>query len=222
MKSESALLTHQYRYDQKQFWREPASVFFTVALPLIFLFLFVSIFGNDTQKVEGHVVKGATYYVPGIITLAVVSATIVNLAITFTILREKGLGRVVYGVHLPTHTLPGLVATVLVGTAACCALGFALTGLIPSEGAAPAITNAVILPLYFFSGIFIPVDQLPSGMRIIGTLFPIRHLFDSFLLAYDPATKGSAISVGHLAVLALWGVAGGLVAARRFRWTPTG
>jgi ABC-2 type transport system permease protein len=132
------------------------------------------------------------------------------------------LGRVVYGVHLPTHTLPGLVATVLVGTAACCALGFALTGLIPSEGAAPAITNAVILPLYFFSGIFIPVDQLPSGMRIIGTLFPIRHLFDSFLLAYDPATKGSAVSLGHLAVLALWGVAGGLVAARRFRWTPTG
>ena len=29
------LVLHQYRYDQKQFWREPASVFFTVGLPLI-------------------------------------------------------------------------------------------------------------------------------------------------------------------------------------------
>ena len=27
----TALVVHQYRYDQKQFWREPASVFFTVA-----------------------------------------------------------------------------------------------------------------------------------------------------------------------------------------------
>jgi hypothetical protein len=76
-----ALLWHQYRYDQKEFWREPASVFFTVALPLIFLFIFVSIFGNEPTEVDGHTVSGATYYVPGILALAIVSATIVNLAI---------------------------------------------------------------------------------------------------------------------------------------------
>ena len=38
---------HQFRYDQKVFWRNPASVFFTVMLPLIFLFIFATIFGND-------------------------------------------------------------------------------------------------------------------------------------------------------------------------------
>ena len=258
MKSDAALLAHQYKYDQRQFWREPASVFFTVAMPLIFLFLFVSVFGNDTTKIAGHAVKSSTYYVPSIITLAAVSATIVNLAITFTILREKGLlkrvrstplppwvylagriltatvvtvilvaaitvlGRLVYGVHVPTHTLPGLVLTVIVGTAACCALGFALTGIIPSEAAAPAITNAVILPLYFFSGVFIPDDQLPSGMKFIGSLFPVRHLFQAFLTAFDPATKGAGFAWGHLAVLAAWGVVGGVVAVRTFRWTPRG
>ena len=31
------LAAHQFRFDQKVFWRNPASVFFTVALPLIFL-----------------------------------------------------------------------------------------------------------------------------------------------------------------------------------------
>src|SRR5438067_4718033 len=91
VKSDTALLAHQYRYDQKQFWREPASVFFTVALPIIFLFLFVSIFGNDTIRLSNNQIKAATYFVPGILSLAVVSATIVNLAITFTILRERGL-----------------------------------------------------------------------------------------------------------------------------------
>ena len=254
--SGATLLWHQYRYDQKQFWREPASVFFTVVLPLIFLFLFVSIFGNDTNEVNGHLVKGSTYYVPGILALAIVSATIVNLAITFTILREKGLlkrvrstplppwvylagriltaivvtlllvvvvtvlGRLVYGVTLPGRTLPGLVLTVLVGTAACCALGFALTAVIPSEAAAPAITNAVILPLYFFSGIFIPDDQLPRVMRLIGDVFPVRHLFQALLKAFDPATTGSGIAADHLLVMAAWGVVGGILAVRSFRWTP--
>ena len=101
MRSTGGLLLHQYRYDQKQFWREPAGVFFTVVLPLLFLFLFVSIFGNETTEVDGRPIKASTYYVPGILTLAVVSATIVNLAITFTILREKGLLKRVRSTPLP-------------------------------------------------------------------------------------------------------------------------
>ncbi len=46
--SAMALIWHQFRYDQRVFWRSPASVFFTVLLPLIFLFIFCSIFGGDT------------------------------------------------------------------------------------------------------------------------------------------------------------------------------
>ncbi len=254
--STGALLWHQYRYDQKQFWREPAAVFFTVALPLIFLFIFVSIFGNNPTEVDGHTVTGSTYYVPAILALAIVSATIVNLAITFTILRERGLlkrvrstplplwiylaarvltatvvtvilvvavtvlGNLVYGVTVPSRTLPGLAVTVLVGTAACCALGFALTAAIPSENAAPAVANAIVLPLYFFSGIFIPSDQIPAAMRLVGDVFPVKHLFEALLTAFDPASRAPGIAGVHLAVLAAWGVVGGLIAVRTFRWMP--
>src|SRR5262249_24418370 len=70
------MVLHQYRYDQKMFWREPASVFFTVALPIIFLFLFASIFGDHDVKVGGGRINGVTYYVPSILTLAIVSATL--------------------------------------------------------------------------------------------------------------------------------------------------
>ena len=39
-----ALVGHQFRYDQKAFWRNPASVFFTVMFPVIlFLILAVTI-----------------------------------------------------------------------------------------------------------------------------------------------------------------------------------
>ncbi len=251
------LLLHQYRYDQKTFWREPAAVFFTVALPLIFLFLFVSIFGNEPVRLGDHTVKGATYYVPGIVTLALLSASTVNLAISLTTLRERGvlkrvrgtplpprvfmaariltasavavmlvvvvtvLGRLVYGVELPGRTLPGVVLTVLVGTASLCSLGFALTAAIPSENAAPAVTNAIVLPLYFISGIFIPTDEIPDAMQTVAGFFPVKHLFDAMLYAFDPVTQGSGIRAGDLLVMAAWGLAGLLVASRTFRWTPS-
>ncbi len=254
--SAARLVWHQYRYDQRTFWREPAAVFFTVALPLIFLFLFITIFGNEPVEAGGKEIPGATYYVPGILALAIVSATTVNLAITMTTLRERGtlkrvrstplppwvfmaarlltslavsvlmvvlvtlLGRLVYGVAIPTRTLPGLLLTVVVGTAACCCLGFALTAIIPSENAAPAVTNAVALPLYFFSGVFVPDGVLPRGMQIVGDLFPVKHLFQALLSAFDPLTKGPGIEGVHLLVLAGWGLAGLLVASRTFRWSP--
>ena len=250
------LVWHQYRYDQRTFWREPAAVFFTVALPIIFLFIFVSIFGNEPTRVGGREIPGATYYVPGILALAIVSATTVNLAISLTVMRERGtlkrvrstplppwafmagrvltatvvsvlmvvlvtvLGRVVYGVAAPTGTLPGLALAVLVGTATCSALGFAMTAVIPSENAAPAVTNAVVLPLYFFSGIFVPNEDLPRWMRLVGDVFPVKHLFDAVLTAFNPLTRGSGIEVGHLLVMAAWGAAGLVLASRTFRWSP--
>lgn len=250
------LVWHQFRYDRKTFWRDPAAVFFTVVLPLVFLFLFVSIFGNSTTLVNGREVRSSTYYVPGILALAIVSATAVNLAISVSILRERGvlkrvrstplppwvfmagrtatatsvsavmvvvvslIGRLVYGVALPGATLPGLVVTVVIGAAALSALGFALTAAIPGEEAAPAVTNAVMLPLYFVSGIFIPDDQLPGAMKAIGNLFPVKHLFAGLLTAFDPAAAGPGFEWGHLGVLAAWGAAGLLLATRAFRWTP--
>ena len=252
----AALVWHQFRYDQKTFWRQPESVFFTVALPLIFLFLFVSIFGNDPINIGDEEVKGSTYYVPGIITLSLVSATVLNLAISLTFARERGLlkrvrstplppsvyvagrigtasgvsvllvtavvllGWLVYDVTLPSRTIPALAVATLVGTASGCALGFALTSVISSEQAAPAVTNAVILPLYFFSGVFIPNDDIPELMQRIGDLFPVKHIFQAVLTAFDPATTGAGFAWGHLAVVAAWGGVGLLVTVKRFQWVP--
>nr|MDQ3573587.1 ABC transporter permease [Actinomycetota bacterium] len=120
----------------------------------------------------------------------------------------------------PTGTLPGLALAVIIGTAACCCLGFALTAIIPSESAAPAVSNALVLPIYFFSGIFIPNSEIPQGMQAVGDVFPVKHLFEALLTAFDPFTRGSGIEGVHLLVLAAWGVAGLVVATRTFRWSP--
>ncbi|HEX2358242.1 MAG TPA: ABC transporter permease [Solirubrobacterales bacterium] len=248
------LLLHQFRYDQKVFWRNPASVFFTVLLPLIFLFIFATIFGND--EIEERGVKTTTYYVPAIVALAVISATTQSLAINLTEDRERGLlkrvrgtplpasafvagrvgnslvvsilmvivvaviGRLVYDVTLPTETIPAILVTLAVGAFAFSCLGFALTTIIPSEDAAPAISNALILPLYFISGIFIPDSEIPDGVLHFADVFPIRHFFEAFFTAWDPNTVGAGFEWGDLAIVAVWGLAGLVVALRWFRWEP--
>ena len=250
-----ALVLHQFRYDQKTFWRDPASVFFTVLLPIIFLLIFATIFGND--PIEGlRGVKTTTYYVPAIITLAVISATMVSPAISLTQDREGGvlkrvrgtplpswvfiagrvgnaivisllmtvvvtvLGRLIYDVAIPGETLPAVLVTLVVGAAAFNCMGIALTVAIPSEDAAPAVTNACVLPLYFISGIFIPESEIPEGVLRVADLFPIRHFFEAFFAAFDPGTTGVGIELGNLAVVAAWGAVGLVVAALWFRWTP--
>jgi ABC-2 type transport system permease protein len=250
-----ALVAHQFRYDQKAFWRNPASVFFTVAFPVILLLIFATVFGDETVDVGGGI-ETTTYYVPAIVTLSVISATMQSLAMSLVIAREDGrlkrgrgtpmppwvfiagrvgnsivvalmmliliaaLGRLAYGVDVPWERLPAILTALVVGAAAFCCLGIALTAAIPSQDAAAPIVNALLLPLYFLSGVFIPDDQLPSGVIHFADLFPVRHFFEAFFGAYVPAGGGSAFEWGHLALVAAWGLAGLLIATRCFRWTP--
>lgn len=250
------LVAHQFRYDQKAFWRNPAAVFFTVAFPVILLLIFATVFGDQTIDVRGGI-ETTAYYVPAIITVAVISATMQSLAMTLVIAREDGrlkrgrgtpmpawvfiagrvgnsivvallmlaliaaIGRVLYGVAIPWSQLPEIVAVLAVGSAAFCCLGIALTAAIPSQDAAAPIVNALLLPLYFLSGVFIPEDELPSGVVSFANHFPVRDFFEAFFDAYVPGGSGG-VDWGNLAVVAIWGVVGLLLAIRFFRWTPRG
>jgi ABC-2 type transport system permease protein len=89
--SDARLVAHQLRYDLLVTWRNPQSRFFTLALPVIFLVLLTSLFGNNTTHVHGHAIKISTYYVPGLCTLGVISASFVNLVITIVGQRENGV-----------------------------------------------------------------------------------------------------------------------------------
>jgi ABC-2 type transport system permease protein len=248
------LVLHQARYDLLGFLRNRQARFFTLVLPLLFLVIFVSVFGNNTVGASG--VKASTYYVPGISALAVIASSFVNLVISVTAQREGGIlkrrratpvpawvliagrtltamsvslavmtivllvGRFAYGVHLPTATIPGVALTAIVGSATFCILGYALSTAIESEDAAQPMTQAVMLPLYFISGVFVPNVNLPAWLRHVAKIFPVQHLADGLHHAYDPAAHGIGIVWSDLGVLVLWGLVGLAVALRRFSWTP--
>lgn len=124
------LTLHQFRFDQKTFWRNPASVFFTVLLPVMFLLIFATIFGNDRIEELGDI-KTTTYYVPAIVTLAVVSATMQSLAISLTVDRENGLLKRTRGTPLPSSVfIAGRVGNAIVVSVLSLALVSALGRLI--------------------------------------------------------------------------------------------
>jgi ABC-2 type transport system permease protein len=251
-----ALVLHQFRYDQKAFRRNPASLFFTVAFPVILLLIFATVFGGTTVDVHGGI-ETTAYYVPAIITLSVISATMQSLAMSLVIAREDGrlkrgrgtpmppwvfiagrignsivvalimlvliavLGRLLYGVAIPWGQAPAILVTLVVGAASFSCLGIALTAAIPSQDAAAPIVNALLLPLYFLSGVFIPDDELPDGVINFANHFPVRDFFEAFFNAYF-RVGGSGVDWGDLAIVAAWGVAGLLLAIRFFRWAPRG
>jgi ABC-2 type transport system permease protein len=127
-------------------------------------------------------------------------------------------GRFFYSAAVPTGgTLLRFIVVVIVGAAAFCALGMALTVAIPNGDAAPAIVNATILPLLFLSGIFIPFgNESPAWILWIAKIFPVYH----FARGMQAGFLGTTFSWSDLLIVAAWGLGGLLVAARFFSWAP--
>ncbi|MGH3245591.1 MAG: ABC transporter permease [Trebonia sp.] len=120
-------------------------------------------------------------------------------------------------------TIPGgwsllrFAVAVLVGSAAFCALGLALSGAIPNSDATAPIVNAVILPAEFLSGIFIAFgNDTPSWILWIARILPVRH----FALGMQAGFLGTAFDWADVLIVAAWGIGGMLVAIRFFRWEP--
>lgn len=247
------MLAAQVRADLIAFSRRPETLFFTVFLPVIFLVLFEAIFGGQLVPSAGGQVAQSQLQVPAFMTMGVISASFVALAITVVNRRETGiykrvrgtpapawvliagqvvtslviaiamvvvmllLGRLAYGVEVDAGRLPWLVLAVLGGAAAFSCLGMMLAALTPSSEAAPPLANVVVLPLYFISGVFVPISSLPDWLGSIASWLPVAPMVKAVTWPYVPAEPAPW---GSLALVAGWGVVGLAIAAWRFRWTP--
>ena len=129
------------------------------------------------------------------------------------------VGRLGFGVHLPTD-LAAFALALLVGVFAFTALGVAMSTLIPTTEAAGPLTSIVFFVLLFLSGLWFPL-QAGSTLARIAAWFPIRHFIVAVFTPFN-TRAGSPWAWHDLAVVALWGAAACVVAARRFRWAPRG
>jgi ABC-2 type transport system permease protein len=147
----------------------------------------------------------------------VVHAVLISLLL---VVITAAFGVAFYQADVPTGVLLWeYLVTVIVGAMAFSALGLATTAIVPNADAAPAVVNAIILPLLFLSGIFIPLgDDAPTWMKVIGDIFPVKHFAEAMLGSF----YGPPFPFGWSDVLIVgaWGVAGLLVAVRFFSWEP--
>jgi len=125
-----------------------------------------------------------------------------------------------YGVTVRAEAIPAAVLAFVVGVAAFAALGLAVSAVTPSASAAPAIANATLLPLAFVSNVFIPLQDPPLWLDVIGNVFPLKPFVAAFSEPFSPFSSGPALLGLARAVVAAWGVAGVVAAMRYFRWEP--
>jgi ABC-2 type transport system permease protein len=140
----------------------------------------------------------------------IVAALLSALCIVFAI--------VVYGVSLPAaHILP-LIVTIALASLVFCALGVAVSSLIPNMDSGPAIVNLPYFVMVFISGTYFPIN---GTLAKIAAYLPLRPFIVAMFRAFDPRYfHASGWSVHSLGSLALWGVGATFFAIRNFRWTP--
>lgn len=239
-----ALTWHQYRLERRMFWRNPSAAFFNFALPLLFLALFGVIFSgrqsnldvivpgiaglsvmsttfvalamNLTQLRETGVLKRVrgTPLPSGSYLAALAAHAVTNAAIQVAIVVVAG--RVLFGTGWPQDYVE-LVVFVVAGVACLAALGVAFSHVIPNFDSAPAFTNVVFLPVVFISGVFYDAEEAPAVLRDVARALPLTHVIDG--LSGAMVTGASlADNAGSLAVIALWGIGGAVLAVRGFSW----
>ena len=99
------LFFHELKAQQVLFWRSRESAFFTFLLPIIFLVLLGSVYGDE--QFEG--IGGSTYLLAGLIGYGVVATAFAGLAITLVVRRESGVLKRVRGTPLPASVYLGAV-----------------------------------------------------------------------------------------------------------------
>lgn len=126
------------------------------------------------------------------------------------------VGRLAFGVHLPGN-IGAFVLAIVVGGASFSAMGAAMSTLIPNADAAGPVVGIVFFVLLFLSGMWFPL-QPGSGLARFSDFFPIHHFIQAVFAPFD--TGANPWAWHDLLVIAIWGVAAGIVAVWRFSWSP--
>lgn len=184
------LFWHQFRFERRRFFRDPAEVFFAMAFPLVFLFVFAAVLGkgHESGRVAGHLLADNYYYLPGVLTIFLVQANFVNLSISVTASRERGVLKRVRATPLPLWVfMAARVAMML-------AVSVGLVVLTALVGRA-------------FYGVALPTSTLPA---VVLTLVVGSASLSALGFALTAATKseGAAAALSSLVALPLYFISG--------------
>jgi len=244
------LFWHQLKSEQLTFWRSREAAIFVFLFPPLLFVLLASVFGDGTvdgEPTSTYLVAGLIAYAAAntalgglAITLVIrreygilkrlrstplpapLYLTTVLISNLFIVVLQSfvvvALGIGLFDAQLPENW-PSFLLALALGAASFAGLGLAIAALVRSGEAIAAVVNVIILPMSFLSGSFGPAESLPEALEVLADVLPLGYLIDLVLGAY---VDGEAVSEDPkaIAVLAVWGAVGYVVARRRFGWEP--
>ncbi len=244
------LFLHQLRGEQRLYWRSRELAFFTFLLPIIFLVLLGSVYGDD--EIEG--VRGSSYLLAGMIGYGVAATAFAGLAIFVVIRRESGILKRVRATPLPPWTyVAALLCSTLIAFLIESVVLIALARLLfdvdpPTRVLSLALTLLLGAAAFAALGLALTVavrSAEGSSATVNAVYLPMTFISGSFFSpkSFPAALEaiGEALPLTHfirlvrdvmlhdqeiwrrpgaVAVLAAWGVAGAVVAVRGFGWEP--
>jgi ABC-2 type transport system permease protein len=228
------------------FWRDGEMVFWSLAFPVFFLFVFSFALGGGSSR------QTSTFLIPGLIGAQVLSSGFWGVGAMLATFREKKVLRRIYLTPLPAWiffsalvlyrmTLLALQAAILaaigalvfhvrvvgnpieiltilaLGAATFVSLGAVIGALVRSTESANNIASVLTVPLAFVSDAYIPIDRFPAPVPGLLRLLPSTQFVDAFRgIAMDG--QSLAHYAGWVGILIVWTIAGTAVTARYFRW----
>lgn len=228
--------------------RSKTALFWMMAFPLGFLFLFGFVMARGDARVMAVLM-------PGLLTTTLMSGGLFGVALPLVQQREIGLLRRLRVTPVPaaaiaiahgvTATMTGFLSLVILMTLArlvfnlqmagswialtgvylCGAVALIPMGLLVGSTArdmrtAPAIANLMFFPMMFLSGSAMPFAVLPEGVQRFARLLPTTYLVDAYS---SVIVRGEGVLqiAGSLAVLLGIGTVAVVLTSMLFRWEGT-
>lgn len=225
----------------KEFVRDKSALFWMLAFPLVFIFLFGVIFSGIEFA----------FILPGILAMALMQLGLFG-SLQFVILREKKIirglsvtplsissllsseivvrllagiaqatiillvGKFIFDVTL-VGSLLHVFLLVLLGAVTFISFGYMLTCFVKTSEAATGLMQVVQMPMMFLAGIFFPLEMMPEFLEPVTRIIPLTYLVDA-LRQVMIGNYSEFSMVMNLSVLGIWLVASGLVAVKFWKW----
>jgi ABC-2 type transport system permease protein len=244
------LLTHQFRAEQRLFWRSRELAFFTFLLPIVFFLILGSAYGDE--EIDGA--DGYLFLVAGMIGYGASATAFAGLALLLVIRREAGLLKRLRATPLPAWTYIAAVlgsilfvffleAIALVGLARVAfdvalpgnalslllaltlgALAFAALGVALTTAIRSAEGSSAVVNAIYLPVTFISGSFFSSDAfpRVLRVVAEVLPLVHLIRLVRDVMVYDDQIwdHPEAVAMIAAWGVVGTVIAVRGFRWEP--
>jgi len=187
-----ALTVRQVTYENRSFWRNPASAFFTFVFPIMFMIIFNLIFGSSKYSPFGSNATVSQFYTPALMAFSIITACYTNIAMGVVFAREEGILKRMRGTPLPpwVYLFARIAVSVMVAVLLVVIIG--VFGRVfyhvklPGVRTLPALAVALVVGAATFCAIglaitsFVPnVDAAPAVVN--ATIFPLLFISDVFI-----------------------------------------